>query len=337
VKRQWIVTGANGFLGCNIIRALTRDPDNQVRALLLPGDPPAALEGLPCEIYRGDVTQRDSLNALFHTDGPCAQLYVVHCAGVVHIGSRRRHAVYQVNVNGTQHIIDAALEHGARLAYVSSVHAIPEKPAGQVMAEVDAFSPDRVVGQYAKTKAQAADCVLRAVRERGLQACILHPSGMLGPYDFSGSHLTQLIRDFANGKLKACVRGGYDFVDVRDVAEGTIRACLTGRAGECYILSNQYMSVRALLDLVSRASGTKPLRLVLPMWLAKGTAPLSELYYALLKQPPLYTAYSLYTLTSNSNFTWEKARRELDYHPRPMEETVRDTVAWLLQTGRIGA
>jgi dihydroflavonol-4-reductase len=335
VKKLWIVTGANGFLGNNIVRKLTQDPENQVRALLLPGDPPTALAGLPCTVYRGDVTKKDSLRALFHTDDPGLPLYVVHCAAVVHIRSRRDPAVYQVNVNGTKNIVEAVLERGARLAYVSSVHAIPEKPGRQVMAEVDAFSPDRVVGQYAKTKAEVAQYVLDAVRKRGLRACILHPSGLLGPYDFGSSHLTQLILDFANGKLKACVRGGYDFVDVRDVAEGTIQACLSGQAGGCYILSNRYVSIRDLLDLVSQARGTRAIRLVLPMWLAKGTAPLSELYYALLRQPPLYTAYSLYTLTSNSNFTWAKAGRELGYRPRPIRETVLDTVAWLRQAGRI--
>ena len=172
-------------------------------------------------------------------------------------------------------------------------------------------------------------------RERGLDVVIVHPSGMLGPHDFGHSHLTQLVLDFCNGKLGACVKGGYDFVDVRDVAAGILSAAERGRTGECYILSNRYVEIKELLDTVSEVRGTKKIKVVLPMWLAKATAPLSEAYYALLKQPPLYTRYSLYTISTHVTFTHEKAAKELDFSPRPIRDTVSDTVAWLSSQGRI--
>jgi len=336
VKKIFIVTGANGFLGNNVVRKLAENRENEVRALVLPEDRTASLEGLDCRVYRGDVTEKDTLDEVFEVQEQDGPLYVIHCAGIVYIKRRYDPNMYDVNVNGTKNIAEKALEKGAKLVCVSSVHAITELPGREAMAEIKNFDPGLVEGQYAKTKAETANYILEAVEKKGLNACIVHPSGMIGPYDFGNSHLTQLILDFASGRLRACVKGGYDFADVRDVAEGIISACCYGKKGECYILSNRYITVKELLDTISEVQGTKKIKTVLPMWLARLTAPLAELYYAILKQPPLFTKYSLYTLTSNANFSNEKAKRELGYRNRALKETIGDTVAWLRDCGRIG-
>lgn len=305
-----------------------------MRALVLPDDKTGSLKGLNCKIYRGDVTKKDTLNDIFEIDGN-AELYVIHCAAIVYIKSKYNPLVYEVNVNGTKNVIEKVLERNAKLVYVSSVHAITEKPNRETITEIKDFEPNKVEGLYAKTKAEIAKYVLEMTDKRGLNACIVHPSGIIGPSDFGNSHLTQLVTDFANGRLTACVKGGYDFVDVRDVADGILNACNKGKKGECYILSNRYVEIKELLDIVSEASHMRKIKTVLPMWFAKATAPLSELYYSLLKQPPLYTRYSLYTLTSNSNFSNEKAKNELGYINRDLRETITDTLKWLKEQGRI--
>lgn len=334
MKEIYIITGAAGFLGNNIIRKLQKYEDAEVRALVLPGDKTPSLAGLNCRIYYGDVTKKDTLEEIFRTEESAA-VFVIHCAAVVYIKSKPNPAVYEINVNGTKNVIEKVLEKNAKLVYVSSVHAIPECPNRQVITETRDFDPDKVEGDYAKTKAEIARFILKAVEEKNLNACIVHPSGIIGPYDFGSSHLTQLIIDCANGTLKACVKGGYDFVDARDVAEGIISACRLGKKGECYILSNRYFEVRELLDTITATLGIGKIKTVLPMWLARLTAPLSEMYYSILKRPPLYTKYSMYTLTSNANFSNEKAKRELGYKTRDIRETVRDTVKWLRDEGRI--
>lgn len=335
MKKTYIITGANGFLGNNIVRKLVKSTENEIRAFVLPNDNIHSLDGLNCNIFKGDVTKKETLEALF--DVPDNRLlYVIHCAAVVYIKAKPDPKVYNVNVNGTKNIIEKVLEKGAKLVYVSSVHAITEKPNKETMTEIAEFEPDKVEGLYAKTKAEAANYVLEKVKTANLNACIVHPSGIIGPYDFGKSHLTQLITDFANGKLKACVKGGYDFTDVRDAADGIISACENGKAGECYILSNRYAEIRELLDMVSEAINIGKIKFMLPMWLAKLTAPLSELYYSALNQPPLYTKYSLYTLASNSNFSNEKAVKELGYHNRDLQDTIKDTVKWLKKQNRIG-
>lgn len=334
MKKIYIVTGANGFLGNNVVRRLLQEKEIEVRTLVLPNDKVNSLQGLNCKIYYGDVTKKETLKEIF-TIKEEAEVYVIHCAAIVSIKSKYDPKIYEVNVNGTKNIIDNVLNINAKLVYVSSVHAIPEKENNETITEITDFNPEKVVGIYAKTKAETAKYFFEMIKSKNLNACIVHPSGIIGPNDFGHTHLTQLMIDFANGRLPACVKGGYDFVDVRDVADGIIKACSKGKRGESYILSNRYVEVKELLDLVSDVRNTKKIKIILPMWFAEFTAPLSELYYSILKQPPLYTRYSLYTLTSNSNFSNEKAKKELGYNNRELKDTVKDTVIWLKEKGRI--
>lgn len=333
MKRLYLVTGAYGHLGHTIVDELLARGEN-VRGLALPGDsiPAPVRRGL--EIYQGDVCHPDSLAEFFHVDEPC-EMVVIHTAGIVSIASKFNQKVFDVNVVGTKNIVDMCRKTGVkRLIHVSSVHAIPEKAKGETVTEVSRFDYRKVEGLYAQTKAKATQIVLNAAAS-GLDAVVVHPSGILGPGDYGHGHLTQLVSDYLNGRLTACVKGGYDFVDVRDVAAGILAAVDKGRKGECYILSNRFYSVRELLDTLHEVTGRKKIKTVLPLWFAKGTAPLAETYYKILKQPPLYTRYSLYTLTGNGRFSHEKADRELGYTTRDMRDTLRDTAAFLIAQGRI--
>lgn len=329
----FIVTGAMGHLGNTIIHKLAED-GARVRGFILPNDNTIHFSAAQAEMVEGDVCRPESLEPLFAgTEGE--DVILIHTAGIVSIASKYQQKVYDVNVQGTKNIVDACLRHHVKkLVHVSSVHAIPEGKKGDLIREADHFDPADVHGLYAQTKAEATQYVLNSAKQ-GLDASVVHPSGIIGPGDYGHGHLTQLVMDFLDGRLTACVKGGYDFVDVRDVTDGILRCVDAGRPGECYILSGAFCPVEELLRMLSELSGHKRVRTVLPLWFAKATAPLSEVYYRLKKQPPLYTAYSLYTLGSNANFTHEKATRELGYQPRPLSDTLRDTIAWLCSHHRL--
>ena len=334
MRTIYLVTGAAGHLGSTIVYKLLQRGE-AVRALVLPGD--TGLNGLASqiEIIEGDVRNKESLAPFFRLKENEKQV-VIHAAGIVSIASKKYDAlVYDVNVTGTKNIVAWCRENKvSKLVHVSSVHAIPEAPKGMVMQEVDYFDPDKVHGLYAKTKAEATQVVLDAAKE-GLNASVVHPSGIIGPGDNGRGHLTQLVVDYVKGRLTAGVGGGYDFVDVRDVADGVVSCVEKGRLGECYILSGKYTAVQDLLEELHQVTGRRRIKTILPVWFAKGTAPFAELYYKILRQPPLYTAYSLYTLSSNALFSHEKASKELDYITRPLRETLVDTVEWMKENGKI--
>ena len=298
MDRIYIVTGANGHLGGTIVRMLRR-AGATVRGLVLPAEKVADAGAV--RYFKGDVRDKATLEPLFaDTDG--RDVVVIHTAGIVDIADKVSPAMYAVNVGGTRNITALCLE-------------------------VHHFSPDEVVGGYAKTKAEATQIVLDAAAA-GLNAVVVHPSGILGPYDASGNHLVQLVVDYVRGKLPACVRGGYDFVDVRDVAAGCLAAVDKGRAGECYILSNRHYEVKDVLRIAKKVQGGRKLP-VLPMWMARAAAPMLEWVAKRRRERPLYTKYSLYTLASNDRFSHDKATRELGYQPRDLYQTIRDTIAWL--------
>ena len=333
MNRIYIVTGALGHLGNTSVHMLSEAGEN-VRCLAMPGDRCPSLDDLNVSIFRGDVCDLASLEDIFAVP-EAYDVRVIHAAGIVSIASKFNQKVWDVNVGGTANIIQMCKKTGVqKLVYVSSVHALQE--ASGVMREASCFVPDSLVGLYAQTKAEAANLVIDAARE-GLDASVVHPSGIIGPYDFGHGHLTQLVKDYMDGRLGAGVRGGYDFVDVRDVAAGILAACEKGRSGECYILSGKFHTVPELLDTLHVITGKRKIRLYLPMWLAKLTAPLAELYYKLRRQPPLFTPYSLYTLSGNALFSHEKATKELGYAPRTLEESLRDTVKWLDMHGMFKA
>lgn len=332
-NKLYIVTGAMGHLGNVVIGKLLRRGE-EVRGLALPGDDSVHFQDR-IALVRGNVTDRESLEPLFaETEG--REVIVIHTAGIVSIASRYDQRVHDVNVGGTKNVVDLCEAHQVKkLVHVSSVHAIPVPKDGGVIREASHFAPGEVSGLYAQTKAEATQYVLDRVCAGGLDASVVHPSGILGPGDHGRGHLTQMVVDYLRGTLTACVKGGYDFVDVRDVANGLLSCAEAGRAGECYILSGHYCTVQELLHILHELSGRKDIRTVLPLWFAKYTAPLSELYYKILRKPPLYTAYSMETLTTDADFSHEKAARELGYDVRPFRDTLEDTILWLKRIGRV--
>lgn len=326
----YLVTGAAGHLG-NVITKQLIENGESVRALVL-----AKEKRIPekADIFIGDIRDKESIRPCFENlNGH--ELLVIHCAGIVSITSKVDKTLYDVNVTGTKNVVDLCIEYSvSKLVYISSVHAIMEKPKGIIIKETTEFNPDNVVGAYAKTKAEATSYVLDAAR-KGLNACVVHPSGIIGPYDYGGGHINALIIDYCKRRLTSGVNGGYDFVDVRDVASGIISASEKSDKGECYILSNRYYKISELLGMLHDITGKREIKRFLPLMFVKITAPLAELYYKILKQPPLFTSYSIYTLNSNALFSHQKATDELGYKTRDMRETLTDTVYWLKGEGRI--
>ncbi len=324
MKKLWLVTGATGHVGTILVSVLQQRGEH-VRALVRPNSNIVAHSNV--EIYEGDIRNRESLIPFFDR-GDYDYVSLVHCAALITIASKHNPEVWNINVHGTNNVMSLARDTGVdRIVYVSSVHAIPERPANEIITEVSSFSPNLVHGQYAKSKAAAAQIVMDYAKA-GLNVSIVHPSGIIGPGDTrSRNHMIRTIQAISDGKISVGLQGGYDFVDSRDVADGIIGCEEKGRPGECYILNGNYISVLELVNSIRKIRGKKTTRIEAPHALAKLIAPVAEYFSRTFsKDAPLLTPYSVYTLHTNGRFSHEKATREFDYHPRPMEESIRDSL-----------
>ena len=324
MKKLYLVTGATGHLGTCLMANLLRRGEH-VRILVRPGRSSLVPRGV--DAVEGDVACADTLVPFFDRAG-FDSVTVLHCAAMITIASKEDRRVWDVNVNGTENVMRLARQTGVeRVVYVSSVHAIPERPLGETIREVDTFSPHLVHGQYARSKAAAAQMALTYARE-GLNVSIVHPSGIIGPGDHSRrNHMVRTIQAMASGRIPVSMEGGYDFVDVRDVADGILACEEHGQAGECYILSGHYVRVRELFNTIRRIRGKRENKIELPHGLVKRIAPIAERLSLLAgDHSPLLTPYSVYTLHTNGRFSHEKASRILGYRPRGIMESISDSL-----------
>ena len=324
-----LVTGASGHIG-NVLVRLLNERGERVRAMLMPGEDPTPLKGLDVELFEADVLDYQSLLKAFdHVE------VVYHLAGIISILPGKDHMLQAVNVIGTRNVIQAARSCGVRrLVYTSSIHALKRVPDGILIDESVPFDCEHALSSYDSSKASASLDVLNAV-QAGMDAVIVCPTGVIGPYDFRRSEMGQLILDCVELKPMLYVDGAYDFVDVRDVAEGLIQAGEKGRCGESYILSGERIAVLDIIKIVQEILGRRLISLKIPFSLARFTANLTPLYYRLSHAKPRFTSYSLATITSNSYISHSKAHLELGYLPRPLRDSLSDTVKWFLKNKRL--
>ncbi len=332
---MYLVTGAAGFLGGTICRQLV-ERGEKVRAFVLPNDRAMKFVPKEAEIVEGDLCDMESLQRFFAVPEG-TETIVLHIASIVTVNPDYNQKVMDVNVGGTQNIINLCLEHKEckKLVYCSSTGAIPELPKGQKIKEVTHFDAEKVVGCYSQSKALATQAVLDAVRERGLHACVVHPSGILGPEDFAVGETTKTVIDIINGEMPMGIAGSFNLCDVRDLAQGTILAADKGKDGNCYILGNKEVSFKAFTKLLMEESGCKPIRCFLPIKVANFLADMLEKQAKKKGTKPLMTTFSVYNLARNNEFDCTKAQRELGYKTRSYKETIRDEVKWLKETGKI--
>jgi dihydroflavonol-4-reductase len=324
-----LVTGATGHIGNVLVRTLL-DQGEKVRALIWGGEDTTPLQGLAVEQVVGDVLDPECLeHAMRGVDT------VYHLAGIISIMPGRNPLVWQVNVEGTRNVLTAARRARIRrLIYTSSIHAIARAPQGVTMDESLGFDQNNPYGEYDRSKAVASLEVQKAAAQ-GLDTVIVCPTGVIGPYDFRGSEMGEVLRSASEARPMFYVEGAYDFVDVRDVVNGMIAARKRGRRGESYILSGQKLSVRYLLSTVREVTGKAFASIKIPFSLAELAARYTPWYYRRTKIKPRFTPYSLEVLQSNSNISCKKAMMELGYKPRPVYESIADTVRWFLENRKM--
>jgi dihydroflavonol-4-reductase len=316
-----VVTGASGHLGANLIRALMDEGWN-IRALTHVDN--RALEGLDIETTQGDICDPKSLRRAFTGADT-----VFHAAGYISISMHEHAKLQLINVTGTRNVVEECLHCGVRhLVYFSSIHAFEQEPLDIMLDESRSLvTKCRNSSPYDLSKAAAEGEVRKGI-EKGLDAVIINPTAIIGPYDFRPSHFGEALLLMARGKLPALVAGGFDWVDARDVAAGALQAAQQAHCGEKYLLSGHWVSVRDMAALVEEITGTRAPRFTCPLWLAPAGTPFIAWSARLTGKRPLYTPASLKALCSNRHISHRKATEDFGYHARPFRDTITDTLRW---------
>ena len=325
-----VVTGATGYIGGALARALAaRDGEGSVRGVF--HQRRAFFEKPRIEWVEGDVLDRDSLVAAFRGAG-----VVFHLASLVSINPRMADTVRATTVVGTRNVVEAALECGVRrLIHFSSIHAHNQLPLDEVLDEARerAGSAHHTAYDWAKTFAEEE---IHAGIKRGLDAVILNPTGVIGPYDAEPSYLGQFFVDIYRRNLPILVTGGFDWVDVRDVVEAALVAETRGRRGENYILSGRWHSTAELARFAQSVTGVPAPRFVCPIAVARIWAPFQIAWDRFRGRRPQYTRDALTMLErSNRLVSSAKAREELGFDPRPAADSVRDAYRWFEKHGKL--
>jgi len=332
-----VVTGASGHLGATLVRAL-RARGQEVRALV--HQDRRALDGLDVEIARGDLADENSLRRAF-----AGADMVYNTAAYISILRGELQRLYEVNVRGTRNVVEACLGSGVRrLVHVSSIEVLESEPLDQPvdesrpLVESGTFArgnagraleplPRKSSLPYAHSKAAGERQVRKGIA-RGLDAVILYPTAMIGPHDYRQGFPNAGLLAICEGRLVALVDGGFNWVDVRDVAQGALRAGDQAPSGARYILSGHWASLHDLAQLAEEITGVHVPRLVFPLWAARIGAPFVAAASQLAGRRPLYTSEALRPLRGNRHISHERATRELGYQPRPLRQTVVDTLQW---------
>ena len=320
-----VVTGASGLVGANLIRALLAETgSNQVRALVHQDQ--RALQGLDVDLVKADLGDLASLVEAFRGAD-----MVYHLAASISLSMDTWNTLAATNWEGTRHVLAACRQCGVRrLIYFSSIHTRQQAPLDQPLDESRPLLDDPSAPPYERSKVAAESEVQRAAAE-GLDVVTIIPTAVIGPHDFKPSYIGKALLLLARGRLPALVSGGYDWVDVRDVVRGAMQAARLAPAGASYILSGHWQSIPEVAGQVDRITGRHPLRPVVPLKVADLAAPLMQHVGRLNGSQPLYTRAMLAALQSNRMVSHAKATQELGYSARPFQQTLSDTLAWLLK------
>jgi dihydroflavonol-4-reductase len=319
-----LVTGGTGLVGNNILRVLTGQGHSAV-ALVRQSHDGRAVADLPVELRVGDLSDPETVTrAIAGTDA------VIHAAGDTHIGRRHRVRQFRTNVDGTRHVATAAFRQGVRMILVSSVDALPASRPGHPANEETPGVAKSDCG-YVQSK-RAAEREVEQLVGQGLDACIVNPGFMLGPWDWKPSSGRMLLR-VARGGVPLAPRGGFSVCDVRDVSQAIVTALERGRAGRRYILAGDNMRYLDLWRIFARVTGVRPplcpagplLRLAAG-WGGDLAALLTgregDVNSAAVRMSSLYHYYSS-----------QRAERELAYRRRAVEASVRDAWQWFQENG----
>lgn len=322
-----LVTGATGFVGAAVARALVR-AGVAVRVLARPEADLTNLEGLPVERVAGDLRDPTSLRAAL---SDCRHLY--HVAAHYALWAKNPSIFYDVNVTGTRNLLEAARDVGVeRTVYCSTIGAIGLPPGGGLGTEEAPVSLEQMAGHYKRSKYLAEQEVHKLAKE-GLPVVIVNPSAPVGEGDVKPTPTGQVIVDFMKGRMPAYIETGMNIIDVDDVATGHLLAMEKGRQGERYILGSTNLLLREVFEILSRLTGLKAPAVKLPRSAVLPLAYLNHWVANVTGLPPRIPLEGVKMAKYKMHYDCSKAIRELGLPQHPPEVALGKAVRWFKSHG----
>ncbi len=324
-----LVTGASGFVGSAVLRALMAE-GHKVRALVRRTSPRDNLEGLDVEIAEGDMRDGASLDRALE-----GVRHLFHVAADYRLWAPDPEDIVQANLEGTRTVMQAARRANLdKIVYTSSVATLALREDGVPVDETSPNAPETTIGAYKRSKVMAERLVEEMAAD-GLPAVIVNPSTPIGPRDIKPTPTGRIVVEAANGRIPAFIDTGLNLVHVDDVARGHLLAWWRGTVGERYILGGQDVKLREMLGVIAKLVGRKPPTVQLPRGLLFPVAYAAEFAARFIGKEPFATVDGLKMAKYRMFFSSAKAERELGYWARPYAEALADAVAWFKEAGYV--
>ncbi|BAY40323.1 3-beta hydroxysteroid dehydrogenase/isomerase [Nostoc sp. NIES-2111] len=322
------VTGATGFVGANLVRLLL-EQGYTVKTLVRPRSNLGNLQGLDVEIVEGDFSNQ----YLWRQMSGCR--YLFHVAAQYSLWQKDRDLLYKNNVLGTFQVLDAAQKAGIeRTVYTSSVAAIGVNQSGAIVDETYQSPVEKLIGHYKKSKFLAEQEAIQA-SAKGQDVVIVNPSTPIGPWDIKPTPTGDIILRFLRRQMPAYVNTGLNLIDVRDVAWGHLLALEKGKSGDRYILGNQNLSLKQLLEKLSEITGLPAPKWTVPGWLPLSVAWIEEKILAPLGRTPSVPIDGVRMAQQTMYYDASKAVRELGLPQSPVDIALKDAVNWFISQGYV--
>jgi dihydroflavonol-4-reductase len=323
-----LVTGAAGFLGSHVTRQLVARGDD-VRVLMRVSSTNRAIADLSLEYVTGDLRDPASLDRAMK-----GVKRVFHVAADYRLWAKRSQDIYDSNVGGTKNLLDAARRAGVeQLIYTSTVATIavdrPQHPNESTDAKLE-----EMVGHYKRSKWLAEKEALAAAKN-GLPVIVAMPTTPVGPWDWKPTPTGKIILDFLNGKMPGYVETGLNFVGVEECAAGHLLVAEKGKIGERYLLGAENLTLKGMLDLLSKITGLPAPKLKIPHGLALGVAYASTAFSRLIGREPGIPVEGVKIARHMMYVDCSRARRELGFKAGPVAAALERAVRWYEANGYI--
>jgi dihydroflavonol-4-reductase len=322
------VTGGTGFVGSHVVRSLLQE-GYKVTALVRGSSNLGNLRGLEIDIVKGDLNDPTIWENMQNCN------YLFHVAAHYSLWQKDRDLLYHHNVEGTRNILAAAQKAGIeRTVYTSSVAAIGVGKSGRIVDETHQTSAEKLVGDYKKSKFFAEQVAKEAVKQ-GQDIVIVNPSSPIGPLDIKPTPTGDIILRFLRRKMPAYMDTGLNFIDVRDVARGHLLALKKGKTGDRYILGNQNLSLKQLLEILSEITSLPAPQISLPAFVPLTVAWVEEKILTPLGKSPTVPIDGVRMAQQPMYYDASKAIRELNLPQSSLKVALKDAVDWFVSNGYV--